>query len=159
MEKLAITVFSVSTSILPENTDIGGILSLILSIVVYGLGAAAVIGVIVAGIQYATARDNEAQVKAAKTRLFGVVTGLAAWAIMWTALNWLIPGGLTITNGNSNNSNNSSDHGTSQTGTDQNPSTPDQSANPSATNRADGSEVVTAKDVSTGSGNEGWLEI
>lgn len=87
------------------------------------------------------------------------MTGLAAWAIMWTALNWLIPGGLTITNGNSNNSNNSSDHGTSQTGTDQNPSTPDQSANPSATNRADGSEVVTAKDVSTGSGNEGWLEI
>lgn len=84
----------VKTSILPEGMDIGGLLSLILKILVYGLGAAATIGVVVAGIMYLTARDNEAQVAAAKKRLFDVVIGLVAWALMWTVLNWLIPGSL-----------------------------------------------------------------
>ena len=36
---------------------------------------AATIGVVVAGIQYLTARDNEQQVVAAKRRLFNVVPG------------------------------------------------------------------------------------
>lgn len=86
----------VKTSILPAGMDIAGLLTLILKILVYGLGAAATIGVVVAGILYLTARDNEAQVVAAKKRLFDVVLGLVAWALMWTVLNWLIPGSLSF---------------------------------------------------------------
>lgn len=83
---------SVETNILPADMDIGGILSLILKIVIYGLGAAATIGVIVAGVQYMTARDNEAQVATAKRRLVEVVIGLIAWAAMFVVLQLLIPG-------------------------------------------------------------------
>lgn len=82
----------VETSILPSNMDIDGILKLVLNVLVYGLGAAAVLGVIIAGIQYMTARDNEGQVATAKKRLIEIVIGLVAWAVMYGALNWLIPG-------------------------------------------------------------------
>ena len=83
---------TIKTNILPENWGIGDILSLILNIVLYGLGAAATIGVVIAGIQYLTARDNESQVAAAKKRLVEVVIGLIAWAAMFTLLRLLIPG-------------------------------------------------------------------
>lgn len=82
---------AVDTSILPD-TDIQGLLELVARILVYGLGVAAVIGVVVVGILYLTARDNEAQVTKAKQRLFDVVIGLVAWALLWTVLNWLTPG-------------------------------------------------------------------
>jgi len=81
----------VSTSILPGDLDIQKLLELIVKILVYGLGAAAVIGVVVAGILYLTARDNEQQVVVAKKRLYDVVIGLVAWALLWTVLNWLLP--------------------------------------------------------------------
>jgi type IV secretory pathway VirB2 component (pilin) len=89
-------LLAVETSILPDDFDIDKILKLILNILVYGLGAAAVLGVIIAGIQYMTARDDVAQVAKAKKRLIEIVIGLVAWALMFTVLNWLIPGGLTI---------------------------------------------------------------
>ena len=72
------------------------ILKLVLNIVVYGLGAAAVLGTVIAGIMYMTARDNESQVARAKTRLYEVVIGLVAWALMYAVLNWLLPGGLNL---------------------------------------------------------------
>lgn len=87
---------SVSTSILPENMCIKELLFLILKILVYGLGAAATVGVVIAGIQYMTARDNESQVAASKQRLLNIVIGLVAWAAMWTVMNWLVPGGMTF---------------------------------------------------------------
>lgn len=89
-------IISVSTSILPENMCIGQILMLILNVLVYGLGVAATLGVVIAGIYYMTARDNEQQVTVAKRRLYEIVIGLVAWALMYTVLNWLIPGGLSI---------------------------------------------------------------
>ena len=80
------------TNILDPNLDIDGLLKLILAVLVYGLGAAAVVGVIWAGILYLTARDNEQQVARAKMRLFEVAIGIVAWAVMFSVLNWLIPG-------------------------------------------------------------------
>lgn len=91
-------IAEVSTSILPNDMCIGGILMLVLDILVYGLGVAAIIGVVIAGILYMTARDNEAQVTKAKTRLYEIVIGLVAWALMFTVLNWLIPGGVNFGN-------------------------------------------------------------
>ena len=86
---------AVETSILPNFSGPDGIkqlLILIVKILFYGLGAAAVVGVVVAGIMYLTARDNEAQVTKAKTRLLEIVIGLVAWALMYTVLRFLIPG-------------------------------------------------------------------
>lgn len=82
------------TTILPNDWGIEEILKLVLNIVVYGLGAAAVLGTVIAGVMYLTARDNEAQIARAKTRLYEVVVGLVAWALMYAVLNWLIPGSL-----------------------------------------------------------------
>lgn len=96
MKWLMLKMIAVETSILPDNMDIEKLLLLVLKILVYGLGAAATIGVVVAGIMYLTARDSEAQVAAAKKRLLDVVIGLVAWALMWTVLNWLIPGSLNF---------------------------------------------------------------
>lgn len=84
------------TSILPNNWDIETILKFILNLLVYGLGVAAVLGVIIAAIMYLTARDNEQQVAKAKTRLYEVVIGLVAWAVMFALLQWLIPGGVNL---------------------------------------------------------------
>lgn len=84
------------TSILPNDWGIEDLLGLVLKVIVYGLGVAAVLGVVIAGVMYMTARDNEAQVTKAKTRLYEVVIGLIAWAVMFAVLNWLIPGSLDI---------------------------------------------------------------
>lgn len=78
------------------NTDSQGggimkLLSLVVTVLLYGIGAAAVIGVVIAGILYLTARDNEAQMAKAKTRLVEVAIGLIAWALLFTLLQWLIP--------------------------------------------------------------------
>lgn len=86
---------AVETSILPDFSGENGIkqlLILIVNVLFYGLGAAAVVGVVIAGITYLTARDNEQQVAKAKRRLIEIVIGLVAWAVMWGVLNWLIPG-------------------------------------------------------------------
>lgn len=87
---------TVETSILPADWGIEDILALALNVIVYGLGVAAVLGVIIAGVMYMTARDNEAQVTKAKTRLYEVAIGLVAWAVMYVVLKWLIPGDLPI---------------------------------------------------------------
>jgi len=86
----------VETSILPPDWDVEDILMLVLKVVVYGLGVAAVLGIVIAGIMYMTARDNEAQMAAARKRLYEVAVGLVAWALMYGVLNWLIPGGLSF---------------------------------------------------------------
>lgn len=85
-----------STSILDPTLDVEGILNLVLKILVYGLGAAATLGVVIAGIIYMTARDNPQQVAIAKKRLIDIIIGLAVWALMYTLLNWLVPGSLNI---------------------------------------------------------------
>lgn len=87
----------VETNILPSSANsIDGILKLVLNILVYGVGVAAVIGVVIAGIMYLTARDSEAQVATAKKRLYEVVLGLILWVAMWSLLQWLIPGGISL---------------------------------------------------------------
>ena len=79
----------------PVDKNGGGIkrlLGLILRIFLYGIGVVAVIGVVIAGIMYLTARDNEQQLAKAKTRLIEVAIGLLVWAMLFTILQWLIPG-------------------------------------------------------------------
>lgn len=54
--------------------------------------AAAVIGIVISGIQYATAGGNEQQMVKAKNRMIQIAIGLLVWIFMWALLNWLIPG-------------------------------------------------------------------
>jgi hypothetical protein len=70
------------------------ILALGLSIVTYGVAAAAVIGVIISAYQYMTARDNSAQVVKAKNRILQIIIGLVIWVLIWGILQFLLPGGL-----------------------------------------------------------------
>lgn len=98
MHWLILKFMAVTTNVLPQEignnpeTAIDGILKLVLDILLYGVGAAAVLGVVIAGVMYLTARDSEAQVATAKKRLYEVVLGLVLWVAMFTLLKWLIPG-------------------------------------------------------------------
>lgn len=70
------------------------VLSIILNVLTYGVGIAGVLGIVISGVQYLTARDNEQQMAKAKSRIINVVIGLAAYAVMWAFLQWLLPGGV-----------------------------------------------------------------
>lgn len=99
---LTILAVEVETSIIGGGTykddGKGGgvytILLLILNVLLVGVGALAVLGITIAGIQYLTAGDNEQQVAKAKRRILEVVIGLALYAALWSILQWLIPGGV-----------------------------------------------------------------
>ena len=75
-----------------KGSGIKRLLSLVVTVLLYGIGAAAVIGVVVAGIMDLTARDHEAQMTKAKTRWVEGAIGLIAWAMLFVLLQWLIPG-------------------------------------------------------------------
>lgn len=77
-----------------NGAGIFGILLQVLNVLTFGIGIAGTLGIVIAGIMYLTARDSEAQLTKAKNMLINIVIGLAAYAVMWAFLQWLIPGGL-----------------------------------------------------------------
>ena len=89
----------VSTSIINcDNNATGeesfyGILGWIVRILTIMVGVLAVIGIVIVGIQYLTAKDNEEQVRKAKKRLFNIIIGIIAYVLLATVANFLIPGG------------------------------------------------------------------
>jgi len=93
-----------STSVLPcggdnsgtdvKNNGIWGILLLVINILTAGIGVAAVGGIVYGSILYTTAGGSMDQTKQAKTIIFNVVIGLVAYALMFSFLNFIIPGGL-----------------------------------------------------------------
>lgn len=58
------------------------------------VGLAIVVSLVVAGVQYITARDNANQVSAAKNRIMMAVLGFALFLMGYAFLQWLIPGGV-----------------------------------------------------------------
>ena len=87
----------VDTSIIScsEGGD-GGIwhiVHLVVDILSIGVGILGVIGISVVGIQYLTAGPNTEKVTMTKRRLFQIIIGLAAYAVMFAFLQWLLPGG------------------------------------------------------------------
>ena len=69
------------------------ILNLVVDILAGGIGIVGIIGISVAGIQYLTAGGNEQQTVKAKRRIAEVVMGLVALAVLYAAMQWLLPGG------------------------------------------------------------------
>ena len=88
------------TSILPKSwcsegedgKSLKSLLNVILNVITAGVTVLGILGVTIAGIQYATARDNEAQVVAAKKRILEVVIGLALWILFGVVLNYFVLG-------------------------------------------------------------------
>lgn len=70
------------------------ILNNVLTVLTWGVGIAATLGLVISGMQYAAARGSVEQMTKAKRRIINIVIGLVVYAAMWGILNWLIPGGL-----------------------------------------------------------------
>lgn len=57
------------------------------------VGIAAVISIIMAGIQYSSSADDPGTVSKAKSRIFNTVIGLVAYIFFLAFFNYLVPGG------------------------------------------------------------------
>lgn len=89
------------TSILPsdwcgdnDGEAIFKILDIILYIMTFGVGILGTLGLITAGIQYTTAGDSEEKTSKAKRKIYEVVLGIVAWALLFVLIKWLLPGGI-----------------------------------------------------------------
>ena len=76
------------------DNGIWALLLLIINIMTAGVGVLAVAGIVYGAVLYTTAEDKADQVKKATDVLTNVVIGLIAFALMWAALNFIIPGGV-----------------------------------------------------------------
>lgn len=56
-----------------------------------GVGILGVIGISISGVQYLTAGGSEEKTRKAKRRIFEIVIGLAAYAVLYYLLKWLLP--------------------------------------------------------------------
>ncbi len=77
-----------------ESTGLWGILLLVINILTAGIGILAVAGIVYGSILYTSAGGSADQVKKARTAITNVVIGIVAYALMYTLLNFIIPGGL-----------------------------------------------------------------
>ena len=68
---------------------IGRIALDVVEILSIGVGILGVIGITVVGIQYMTAGGNEEKTRKAKRRMFEIVLGLVAYAILFGFIQWL----------------------------------------------------------------------
>jgi len=90
------------TSIPPSGTDLPGsgstkldsYLNTIVNLLSGLVGLVIVLSIIIAGIQYMTARDNASQVSAAKNRILMAVLAFFVFVMGYALLQWLIPGGV-----------------------------------------------------------------
>lgn len=77
-----------------KDNGVWGILLIAINIMTAGVGVAAVGGLLYAGIIYATASNDQAKVVKAKDTIYNVVLGLVMFALMWSFLQFLVPGGI-----------------------------------------------------------------
>lgn len=167
------------------SEGINTILRIILTVLTYGSVSLAVLGVIIVGIMYLTARDSTEQVAKAKKRILEIAIGLILFAGLGTITNWLVPGGILLnfnnaanggnvsnnggnngnggSNGNNGGNNNGSNGGNGSNNANQgesgsDPSASDPAASTPVGNRQSGSESMEGVSGDVGSGSEGWLE-
>lgn len=77
-----------------ENTGVWSLLVGAIKFLSVGVGIAAVGGIVYAAILYTSAGGNAEQVKKAMGMITNTVIGVIAYALMFSLLNFLIPGGL-----------------------------------------------------------------
>lgn len=81
------------------------VLNLGLNILTGGIVIAAIGGIIYGSVLYTTAGGNAEGVKKAKSTIINVVIGLVAYALLYSFMNYLIPGGFLNKTGNINTMN------------------------------------------------------
>lgn len=77
-----------------ENTGLWSLLLTAINILSVGVGVVAIGGIVYASILYTSAGGSQEQVKKAMGIITNIVIGVIAYALMFAALNFLIPGGL-----------------------------------------------------------------
>lgn len=77
-----------------QNSGLWSILLTAINILTAGVGIAAIGGVVYGSILYTSAGGNPEQVKKAMGIITNVVIGILAYALMFSFLNFIIPGGL-----------------------------------------------------------------
>lgn len=77
-----------------SNNGVWGLLLIAINILTAGVAVVAVGGIIYGAILYASAEDKTDQVNQAKQIITNVVIGLVLFALMWSLLNFLVPGGV-----------------------------------------------------------------
>lgn len=77
-----------------EGTGLWSILILTLNILIGVIGITALAGIVYGSVMYASAGGNQAQVVKAIEIIRNVVIGVIVFALMWSVLNFLIPGGV-----------------------------------------------------------------
>lgn len=77
-----------------EDNAIWKLLIMVLNIMIAGVGILAVGGIVYGSVLYASAGDRPEQTKKAKEIILNVVIGLIAFGLMYSFLNFLIPGGI-----------------------------------------------------------------
>lgn len=76
------------------NNGIWSLLLTAINILSFGVGIAAVAGIVYGSILYTSAGGNSEQTKKAIEFIRNVIIGIVAYAIMFSFLNFIIPGGL-----------------------------------------------------------------
>ena len=77
-----------------QNSGLWSILILAIQILSAGVGVLALAGIVYGVVLYVTSQGEAAGIKKAIEVIRNVVIGIAAYALMWAGLNWLIPGGV-----------------------------------------------------------------
>lgn len=77
-----------------EQNAIWKLMIQVLNIMIAGVGILAVGGIVYGAVLYASAADRPEQTKKAKEIILNVVVGLIAFGLMYSFLNFLIPGGI-----------------------------------------------------------------
>lgn len=83
-----------ASNVAVENTGVWGLLILTINIMTAGVGVLAVAGIVYGGVLYTTSGGNPEQVKKARTVFANVVIGVVSFGVMFTLLNFIVPGGV-----------------------------------------------------------------
>lgn len=87
-----------------EDTGLWGLLIIAINILTAGIGIAAIAGIVYGIVLYTTSSGDPAGVKKAMEVIRNVVIGIAAYALMFSFLQWIIPGGVFNTSSSSSTS-------------------------------------------------------
>jgi hypothetical protein len=80
---------------------LNGILRIVITVLSFLVGIAAVGGLAWASLQYAKAEDNSGAVSDARTLIRNIVIGILLYGFLVVIINWLVPGGVIGTGGSS----------------------------------------------------------
>lgn len=75
-----------------QGSGIKHVLELVVDIMSIGIGILGVVGISIVGTQYLTAGGSEEKTRKAKRRMFEIILGLAAYALIYALLKFLLPG-------------------------------------------------------------------